>query len=89
MGDGVQARLPAAPLVAVVEVVEVSTGTEVVLGIVGNILKPLGEIVSVAETTENENVVCADSSDSVNHILHSCHVIVDTRAPASIAPASP
>ncbi len=45
LGDGVKGRLPAAPLVAVVEVVEVSTGSNVALGVIGDILKPFGEIV--------------------------------------------
>ena len=45
LGDRVKSRLPAAPLVAVVEVVEVSTGSDIALGVIGDILKPLGEIV--------------------------------------------
>ena len=45
ISNGVQGRLPAAPVVASVEVVEVSACTEVALGVIGQVLEPLGEVV--------------------------------------------
>src|SRR6266566_7901821 len=76
-------------VVAVVEVVHVPDGREVVLRIAGLVGQPLRQRVAVLNTAEGDDVRRAGCADCVHDRLHAGRLEADAGAGAAVAPALP
>src|SRR5205814_8510685 len=88
-GGGAGLVVVAGGVVAVVEVVDVPRGGEVVQRIVRLVREPLREVVAPGVAAERDDLRGSGVPDRGDHLLHTRGGVGDARARATVSPARP